>query len=100
MSDELPKWIRQLDERDLKFVERFILASGSLKELAKEYKVTYPTIRIRLNQLIEKVKLSLEQKGADDFKLQLQRYVIEGEINKHVAKSLLEKHNKELKRRS
>ncbi|MEM6821852.1 MAG: hypothetical protein AAF558_07940, partial [Verrucomicrobiota bacterium] len=59
-----------------------------------------PTIRIRLNQLIEKIELSLEQKNDDPFKRQLQQYVIEGEIQQHVAKALLKQHKKQLRERS
>ena len=32
----------------LKFVRKFVLASGSLKEIPKEYGVSHPTIRLRL----------------------------------------------------
>ena len=50
-------WIEQLEEDDLVFLKRFLLASGSLKELAASYRVSYPTIRLRLDRLIEKVKI-------------------------------------------
>lgn len=33
------------------------MASGSLKEIAKEYDVTYPTVRLRLDRLIQKIKV-------------------------------------------
>ena len=47
-----------LSEEDFHFIKRFILASGSLKELAKQYQVSYPTLRIRLNRLIEKINVA------------------------------------------
>lgn len=56
----IPPWMKNLDEEDMNFVKKFILASGSLKELAKEYEVTYPTIRLRLDRLIQKVKVGDE----------------------------------------
>ncbi|MFR7651786.1 MAG: DUF2089 family protein, partial [Eggerthella lenta] len=31
-----------LDDEDVAFVKRFLLASGSLKEVARQYGVTYP----------------------------------------------------------
>ncbi len=56
----IPPWMKNLDEEDMNFVKKFILASGSLKELAKEYQVTYPTIRLRLDRLIQKVEVGDE----------------------------------------
>jgi hypothetical protein len=38
MADEQgdrPKWLDFLSEEDLAFIKRFVLASGSLKEMAK-----------------------------------------------------------------
>jgi len=53
----MEKWLQELSEEDRAFIKRFILASGSLKELAKQYQVSYPTLRIRLNRLIKKIKV-------------------------------------------
>ena len=39
-------WINVLSDEDLSFLKRFVLASGSLKDLAAAYGVTYPTIRL------------------------------------------------------
>jgi len=58
MSDvEERRWVDFLEEEDLVFVKRFILVSGSLKELAGAYDVSYPTLRLRLDRLIEKIKI-------------------------------------------
>lgn len=38
--------------------KKFILASGSLKEMARQYGVTYPTVRLRLDKLIQKIKVN------------------------------------------
>ena len=54
MSDSnIPTWLGALAEEDLVFLKRFLLASGSLKRLAAEYGVSYPTIRVRLDRLID-----------------------------------------------
>ena len=45
----------QLDGVDLQFVVRFVLASGSLKEMARVYGQSYPTIRNRLNEIIARL---------------------------------------------
>ena len=52
--ERIPDWIMQLEEEDLAFIKNFVLASGSLKEIAGIYGVTYPTVRLRLDKLIQK----------------------------------------------
>ena len=51
----LPEWMSGLDDEDLAFIKRFMLASGSLKEVARQYGVSYPTVRLRLDRLIQKM---------------------------------------------
>ena len=58
MSIEVvPEWMVDLDDEDVAFVKRFLLASGSLKEVARQYGVTYPTVRLRLDRLIQKIRI-------------------------------------------
>jgi hypothetical protein len=35
--DIVPEWMRELEEEDVNFIRNFILASGSLKEIANEH---------------------------------------------------------------
>ncbi|EOS7670157.1 DUF2089 family protein, partial [Enterococcus hirae] len=51
------EWFFNLEPEEQVFIKKFLLASGSLKQLAKEYEVSYPTVRLRLDRLIEKIKL-------------------------------------------
>ena len=51
------RWVDALEEEDLWFIKRFVLASGSMKELASGYGISYPTVRLRLDRLIQKIKL-------------------------------------------
>ncbi len=51
---ELPVLVR-LDDEDQAFVLNFLQSSGSLKELARRYGVSYPTVRNRVDALIEKL---------------------------------------------
>lgn len=44
-----------LENKDLEFVLSFVKNSGSLKEMAKEMKLSYPSVRNYLNDLIEKI---------------------------------------------
>ena len=58
----------QLKPEQLEFVERFVIASGSLKEMAKETGVSYPTVRNRLDRIIEALqgKISEEDERRTD----------------------------------
>ena len=51
---DLPVLVR-LPEEDQEFIIRLIEASGSLKELAGAYGISYPTIRNRLDSLINTI---------------------------------------------
>ncbi len=50
-----------LNDTEQQFILRFVINSGSLKEMASELKLSYPTVRNMLNDIIEKIK-SHEQK--------------------------------------
>ena len=47
----------RLAPEDQKFVELFVLASGSLKQMAKLLGISYPTVRSRLDKLIERTRV-------------------------------------------
>ena len=92
MTEHIPAWFRHLEDEDRQFVKRFILASGSLKELAEAYSVSYPTIRLRLNKLIERVRALDDDIADDPFKARLRRLVSSGELSTRAAKELLSLH--------
>ncbi len=46
----------QLAEDDLQFIQTFVKCSGSLKEMSKIFDVSYPTMRNRLNAIIEQLE--------------------------------------------
>jgi hypothetical protein len=52
---ELPALAR-LSADDQSFILEFIKASGSLKEMARLLKLSYPTVRNRLDEIIERIK--------------------------------------------
>ena len=60
-SYDLPV-LATLSENDQQFITRFVINSGSLKELATELKLSYPTVRNMLNDIIEKIQ-SHEKQG-------------------------------------
>lgn len=44
-----------LSPEDREFALQFVLASGSLKQIAQHYGVSYPTVRNRLDDIIAKL---------------------------------------------
>jgi hypothetical protein len=44
-----------LEKRELEFVLTFVKKSGSLKEMAKQMDLSYPSVRNYLNDLIQKL---------------------------------------------
>lgn len=92
--DTVPMWMKNLDDEDMIFIKRFLLASGSLKEVAKLYGVTYPTVRVRLNKLIDKIKLAEDKTDNDEFVELIKRYVIDEDIEFDVAKNLITEYKK------
>ena len=89
MNEMIPDWIKELNEEDLQFIKRLLLASGSLKDVARQYGISYPTVRIRLNRLIEKVKILDSEKTKTKFHRKLQMLVADGRLDITVAKILL-----------
>jgi hypothetical protein len=96
----LPAWLESLEEEDTQFLRRFLLCSGSLKALAEEYGVSYPTVRSRLDRLIAKVRAAEDTRVADPFERRLRVLVADAKVASTLAKELLEAHRDSLKRRN
>lgn len=84
----VPPWMADLEEQDLAFIKRFLLASGSLKEVAAQYGVSYPTVRLRLDRLIQKIKLS-DTAGADPYVALVKRLAVDDKLDFDTAKILI-----------
>lgn len=97
--EERQTWIDFLKDEDLVFAKRFLLASGSLKALAQAYGVTYPTIRLRLDRLIQKINLVEDERIDSDFERLARVQYAEGKIDLDTLKLLLNAHRKELEKR-
>ena len=87
-----PSWAIMLVEEDWQFINRFILASGSLKDVAAQYGISYPTVRIRLDRLIEKLRAAEKGTSEDRFTVRVRSLVIDGHLSQAVAKELLREH--------
>ncbi len=91
--DIIPSWMTNLEDEDLAFIKRFLLSSGSLKEMAIQYGVTYPTVRLRLVKLIQKIQIS-ESVERDDYISLVKRLAIDDKLDFDTAKILINEYKK------
>ena len=92
----LPDWMAEMEEEDLAFIKRFLLSSGSLKEVAGAYGVTYPTVRLRLDRLIQKIRLG-EQAVADPYVSLIKRLAVNDKLDFDTAKLLIQEYKRNKK---
>lgn len=93
MIEVLPEWMVNLEDEDLNFIKKIILASGSLKELAKIYEVTYPTVRLRLDRLIQKIQIG-DHHEEDQYISLVKRLAINEKMDIQTAKILISEYKK------
>ena len=89
----IPEWIVNLDDEDVSFIKKFLLASGSLKEMAKQYEVTYPTVRLRLDKLIQKIKVS-DDTESEPYIALIKKLAINDKLDFDTAKILISEYKK------
>ena len=89
----IPEWMTNLEEEDLAFIKRFLLSSGSLKEMARQYSVTYPTVRLRLDRLIQKIKMS-EEGESEPYVTLIKRLALDEKLDFDTAKILISEYKK------
>ena len=90
----LPEWLAALEEEERVFIKKFLLASGSLKEIAQQYGVTYPTVRLRLDKLIQKIKIS-EDTANDPYVALVKRLAVKDKLDFDTAKILITEYRKQ-----
>ncbi len=90
----MPEWLASLDDEDVSFIKRFVLASGSLKEIAGIYGVTYPTVRLRLDRLIQKIRLG-EQADEEPYIALIKRLAVKDKLDFDTAKLLIHAYKKQ-----
>lgn len=89
----IPDWMKDLENEDISFIKQFILASGSLKEIAKIYEVTYPTVRLRLDRLIQKIQIA-EQTENEPYVDLIKRLAVNDKLDFDTAKILITEYKK------
>ncbi|KFI93429.1 hypothetical protein BISA_1516 [Bifidobacterium saguini DSM 23967] len=95
-STMIPPWMTNLDDEDMMFIKRFLLASGSMKEVASQYGVSYPTVRLRLDRLIQKIQLG-EQIENEPYIALIKRLAVDDKLDFDTAKILITEYRKQLK---
>lgn len=90
MSD----WFTHLENEDMNFIKRFVLSSGSLKAVAQQYGVTYPTVRLRLDRLIQKIEEADTVEMRDPFVMHIKQLALNEKISLEAAKSLINEYHK------
>jgi len=89
----VPDWMVNLEDEDIIFMKKFLQASGSLKEIARQYKVTYPTVRLRLDKIIQKIQIS-EDISNEPYVALIKRLVVSDKIDFDTAKILISEYKK------
>ena len=89
----IPDWITNLEDEDVSFMKKFILASGSLKEMAKQYEVTYPTVRLRLDKLIQKIEVN-DNAESEPYVALIKKLAIDEKLDFDTAKLLISEYRK------
>ena len=91
--DRVPVWMEELEDEDVAFIRRFVLASGSIKQMAAEYGVTAPTVRLRLDRAIEKIRLG-EAQEVDAYVGLVKRLAVDGRLDYATARLLINEYRK------
>jgi hypothetical protein len=89
----VPEWMTGLEDEDVSFIKNFLLASGSLKEIARQYGVTYPTVRLRLDRLIQKINIS-EENASEPYIALVKRLAVSDKLDFDTAKILISEYKK------
>ncbi len=89
----VPEWMTNLDDEDISFIKKFVMTSGSLKEIAQLYGVTYPTVRLRLDKLIQKIQIS-EDTANEPYIALIKRLAINEKVDFDTAKILINEYKK------
>ncbi len=89
----MPRWMENLGREDMEFIRRFVLESGSLKAVARQYSVTYPTVRLRLDRIIQKINAARQQE-TDSYISLIKNMALDDRLDFDTAKVLIEQYKK------
>ena len=89
----VPEWMVNLEEEEVIFIKKFLLSSGSLKEIAQHYGVSYPTVRLRLDKLIQKIQIN-EDVSNEPYVALIKRLAVNDKLDFDTAKILISEYKK------
>lgn len=92
--NKIPEWVLAMEQEDITFIKKFMLQSGSLKEIAKLYDVSYPTVRLRLDRIIQKIEIN-DKKEQEPFQTFIKGLAVDSKIDLETAKIIIEKYREE-----
>ena len=95
--DQIPRWVLALAQEDAAFLKNFVLKSGSLKEIANLYGVSYPTVRLRLDRLIQKIEMN-DRQEEEPFQTFIKGLAVDSRIDLETAKLILSKYKEASKK--
>ncbi|MBM6602488.1 DUF2089 family protein [Priestia megaterium] len=75
-------------------MRKFILNSGSLKNMSSLYDVSYPTVRAKLDRLIKKIEVHSQEEDVE-FVNMIKGFVIDERLSLDVAKIIIERYKTE-----
>lgn len=81
-----------LPPEDLDLIAALVLRSGSLKALAEAYGVSYPTIRARLDRVIERLEGVMKGRTPDAMTELLATLVEQGQLTPAAARRIRDTH--------
>lgn len=92
--------LTRLPDSDLDLIKELVLQSGSLKGLAEVYGVSYPTIRSRLDRVIERLRAIVDEREPDAVTELLATLIERGEITASGARRVRETVREQLTRQA
>ncbi len=90
--------LARLSPEDQDMIVTFVLASGSIKDLARAYGVSYPTMRTRLNDLIERLRVTLAESESEPLTEYLAGLIERGQLASDVAREIRSLHRSAVER--
>ena len=97
--DPSRSWLDHMTQEDLAFIRRFVLASGSLKEMAQIYSVSYPTVRLRLDRLIGKIRALDDEQSDTEVERVARALFADGKLDVESLKTILLAQRRDLESR-
>lgn len=83
-----PHPLTSLPREDLDLIAELVIQSGSLKDLAAAYGVSYPTIRLRVDKVIERLRGVMNGRAPDPLTDKLAELVETGSLTPQQAREI------------